>query len=242
MRSRPLGYFLFPVPCAVAGFVASTLLLARRLPEPGFVVLVSLFLWVGGYAIMGVQSLIFAAAMSWLEQRPRTWRTRYVAASVLGSVLGATLGFVVPPAPMAFALFGLLGASAGAAAAMLVDSTAYPPEAKPRRVVARLLLAIVIPCVGGAAGRLAQEWWIDAARARVLADVSVGMTYDEVARAAGDPSVDSRKTPFARPTESADVVWIYERGDPGGADGLQVLVSFKNEKVVAIRRAPVRRD
>ena len=235
---RFLVYFLSPVPLALLGLLAS--MLVRGIPAsaeglPAFVV----FGLIGGYVSMGLPSALFALGMLGLE-RWGAWRgMRFIFASAAGGLLGTTLALVAPVLSLPVVLLAPLGASVGLATTMLVDLVVLAPNDKPRRHIGAWVLAILmIPSFGGAGG----TWLVDAARQRVLAGVSMGMSYDDVERVAGPPTHDSRERQFFLPTESVDVVWMYDRHDPGAAAVLVVSISFKRERVVEIRRTPVWRD
>jgi hypothetical protein len=234
---RFLVYFLSPVPLALFGLLVSILVLGS--PPPASEFPLSAFIGLaGGYLVMGLPSALFALGMLWLERRGAARRTRYIVAAGLGGLLGATLSLVLS----AGALFVFLGASVGQAATMLADMVASPPDKPRRHIGAGLFAVLMIPCVGCVAGWLTDDCWVDAARRSVLASVSLGMTYDDVSRVAGRPTQDSRELPFVLPTASVDVVWMYDREDPGGAEVLVVSVEFKQERVVNVSRNPTRRD
>jgi hypothetical protein len=237
---RFVVYFLSPVPLALFGLLASMLVLdgtasARELPVIAFASLVV------GYLVMGLQSFLFALGMLWLERQGATRPTRCIVASCAGGLLGATAYCVDPtPSPATLFVFGFLGVSVGLAATILADLVGpVPTDEAPRHVGAQLFAVFVIPCVGGVVGEFTRDRWAEAARRSVLAGVSLGMTYDDVSRVAGQPHHDSRVVAFFLPTASVDVVWMYDCKDPAGADGLVVSVEFKQERVVTVSRRPI---
>jgi len=235
---RFLVYFLSPVPLALFGLLVSILVHGSP-PSAKEVPLLVFASLLAGYLIMGLPSALFALGMLWLERRGASRRTRCIVAAGLGGLFGATLSVVLS----AGALFVFLGASVGQAATMLADMVVSVPTDKPRRHVgAGLFAVLMIPCVGGVAGWFTDDCWVDAARRSVLASVSLGMTFDDVSRVAGRPTHDSRELPFVLPTASVDVVWMYDRKDPGGADVLVVSVEFRQERVVNVSRNPAWRD
>ncbi len=99
-------------------------------------------------------------------------------------------------------------------------------------------LAALAAVVLGYAGFL---WWLFASRAAILAGIELGMSDSDVVRVAGSPTHDSSKTRFFLPTPAVDVVWLYDRPDPGKLGVLVVAVSFKAGRVVEVRRTPVSR-
>jgi hypothetical protein len=240
---RFLIYFLPPVPLALFGLLVG--MLTRGIPASaeGLPQIVTFGL-VGGYVSMGLQSALFAVGMLWLERRGVARSTRCIAAAVAGGLAGATLG-LVPARPLPVVFFVTLGASTGAATSLFAGLVlvASSPSNKPRRHVGPKLLAILaVPGLGGTAGTITYDLWVEAARQSVLADVAIGMSCDDVVRVAGAPTHDSRIVAFFLPTEAVDVVWMYDRPDPGSAAVLVVAVSFKDERVVELRRTPVWRD
>ncbi|MCA8964675.1 MAG: hypothetical protein KDC48_07305 [Planctomycetes bacterium] len=224
------------MPLALLGLLFSDLgcVVSQSPREMPLVVILSL---IGGYVSMGAQSLLFALGMRWLERREVSRRGRYIAAAFLGGMFGATL---LVPLGQAATPYIVLGAGVGPAAIGLADLVAPTDGEQTRRGSVWRGLAILawVGC-SGLVGGTGYRAWIDASRRSVLAAVVQGMTYEDVMRVAGSPTDDTRK--LFRPSEAVDVVWQYDRSDPGGADVLVVSVSFKSERVVDVARRPVSR-
>ena len=238
---RFLTYFLPPVPLALFGLLVGMLVrgLSPITEELPLIVTVSL---VGGYFGMGLQSALFAVGMLWLDRRRASPCVRRIVAAVAGGLAGSTLALMEGRALPAIQ-FALLGSSVGVATTLFVDLVAAYPSKNPLRSVGlQLLIILGVSGAGGATGAVTYDWWVERARQDVLSNVAIAMTYDEVRRAVGPPSHDSRLAAFFLPTETVDVVWMYDTQDPGPATILVVSISFKDERVVEISRSPVWRD
>jgi hypothetical protein len=125
---RFLLYLLAPVPLAVLSLLGLHAVLALALPESGtFLTLLGY-----GYAGLGLQSLLFALAMRWLEPRCAVG-LRSLLAAVLGGLCGGSLCLLEwwlsghPPASL---LFPALGVFAGLLTALVVDRLPGRPVRK----------------------------------------------------------------------------------------------------------------
>lgn len=114
---RFLFYALAPVPIALLGLLGLYAVLALALPESG----TFLSLLGPGYAALGMQSVLFALAMRWLEPRCAA-AVRAVLAALLGTLCGGSLlllDWALTGAPPPNLLFPVLGAFAGLTTSLL---------------------------------------------------------------------------------------------------------------------------
>jgi hypothetical protein len=125
---RFLVYLLLPVPLAVLGLMGLHALLAVARPESG----TYLSLLGYGYAALGMQSLLFALAMRWLDRRC-SLGLRCLLAAVLGGLCGGSLHLldlvVTGTMPQSY-LFVVLGALAGALTTLLASRLPGPAKNK----------------------------------------------------------------------------------------------------------------
>jgi Na+/proline symporter len=116
---RFLVYLLAPVPLAALSLLGLNAVLALALPQSGAV----LSLLGYGYAGFGLQSLLFALAMGWLERRCGLG-SRCLLAAILGALAGASLpllAWMFTGTPPETYFFPVLGAFAGVLATLLAS-------------------------------------------------------------------------------------------------------------------------